>query len=207
MQTSLRKADGKWHDVLAEERMALYGLHAACMQNAVELKEEAELLLLNEDHQRALGLARAAQEELGKAQIVADRLDGCVSRTEFEQSFRRHDLKAACVGRQIAQLAAGVGQAKVVTAGTMTYDQQNVQKLGDLRSNWLYVGRDGSKRVAPNETVPPESAEQIVASLKSSIDHQLTMQYLRVHFAICGRAAPRKTWRPAPEHSKPNESA
>jgi AbiV family abortive infection protein len=206
MQTSSRKAEGTWHDVLAEERIALYDLHAAFMQIAVELKEEAELLLLNEDHPCALALARAAREELGKAQIVADRLDGCVSRTEFGQAFRRHDLKATSVGQQIElQLSPGVGQATLVGRGTMTYDRQNGQKLGDLRSNSMHDGWDGSRRLVPNETVPPEFAEQVVASLKSAIEHQLTMQYLRVHFAICGGTVREKTPRRAAGHSQSNE--
>jgi AbiV family abortive infection protein len=179
MQTPSRRAEGTWHDVTAEERVPLYDLHAACMHNAVELMEEAELLLLNKHYASAVALAITAREELGKAQIVADRLDGCVSRSEFEQAFRRHDLKAAYVSRQIElQLAPGVGNAKGARGSTITYDLQHGQKLFDLRTDSLYVGWDGSKPLAPNETVTPELAEQAVASVKSSIEHEMTMQYL-----------------------------
>ncbi len=149
------------------------------MENAVELKEEAELLLLNRHYARAVALAITAREELGKAQIIADRLDGCVSRSEFERAFRRHDLKAAYVSRRIdLQIGPATGDSKGVASGTITYDLQLGQQLFALRSNSLYVGWDGSKPLTPSETVTPELAEQAVASVKSSIEHELTMQYL-----------------------------
>lgn len=179
MQTTSRKAEGTWHDVSAKERIPLYDLHAACMQNAVQLQEEAELLLSNKHYARAVALAVTAREELGKAQIVADRLNGCVSRSEFEQAFRRHDLKAAYVSRRVdLETGPSVGNSKLVIGGTITYDLEHGKKLFDLRSNSLYVGWDGAKPLTPAETVTPELAEQAVASVKSSIQHELTMQYL-----------------------------
>ncbi len=86
METAAKKAEGNAGRIRLEDAWPLYELHAACMRNAVELKEKAELLLLGKRYARAVSLAITAREELGKAQIVADRIDGAVTQREFEEA-------------------------------------------------------------------------------------------------------------------------
>jgi AbiV family abortive infection protein len=179
MQTPSRETECSSHDISAEERIGLHDLQAACLENAVALRDEAELLLANNHYARALALAITAREELGKAQIVADRLDGCVSRSEFEQAFKRHDLKAAYVTRQIAlDVGPAIGNSAPITSGTITYDLEEGRRLFELRSNSLYVAWDGLKALTPADIITPELAEKAVASVKSSISHEITIRYL-----------------------------
>src|SRR5579863_9553144 len=122
METEFKKTEVTSGKLSMKDAWPLYDLHSACMQNAIELKEEAELLLLSKRYARAVTLAIGAREELGKAQIVADRIDGCVSQNEFEQAFRRHDLKATYVGRVTTlDIGSAAGETASITGGTITY--------------------------------------------------------------------------------------
>lgn len=177
METAAKKAEGTTGKLSVKDARLLYDLHAACMQNAVELKEEAELLLLSNRYARAVALAITAREELGKAQIVADRIDGCVSQQEFEYAFTRHDLKAAYVGRVVElELGPPVGNLRPVTGGTITYDLKKGVELFKLRCDSLYVAWDGSKPVTPQQSVTPELAEKVVYFAKTAIEHEVVTQ-------------------------------
>jgi AbiV family abortive infection protein len=179
METAAKKAEGNAGRVRLEDAWPLYELHAACMQNAVELKEEAELLLLGKRYARAVALAITAREELGKAQIVADRIEGGVSQREFQEAFKRHDAKAAYVSRVIhLDLGPAEGDSKPITGGTITYDLQQGKQISKLRCDSLYVAWDGSKPVTPQQNITPELSEKVVRSVKKAIEHEVVMQYM-----------------------------
>lgn len=76
-------------------------LYAACLSNARDLLEEAELLASHGHAPRAYFLAYTALEELGKSQVVADYFNGLVSEAEFDAAFRDHVFKAAYVNRYV----------------------------------------------------------------------------------------------------------
>jgi AbiV family abortive infection protein len=179
METAAKKAEGGVGRVRLEDAWPLYELHAACMQNAVELKEEAELLLLGKRYARAVSLAITAREELGKAQIVADRIDGAVSRREFEDAFKRHEAKAAYVSRMVhLDLGPAEGGSRAITGGTITYDLQQGKQISKLRSESLYVAWDGAKPVTPQQNITPELSEKVVRCVKKAIEQEVVTQYM-----------------------------
>ena len=70
METKGKKAEGHVQRDKRRLDWSLYELHSACMQNALDLKEDAELLLLSKRYARAVALAITAREELGKAKLL-----------------------------------------------------------------------------------------------------------------------------------------
>lgn len=177
METAARKSEGAAGKLSTKEAMPLFRLHSACMQNAVELKEEAELLLLSKRYARAVALAITAREELGKAQIVADRIEGSVSKQEFEEAFKRHDLKAAYVSRVIhLELGPSEGGSRPITGGIITYDLRQGKQVFDLRCDSLYVGWDGVKPVTPKEKITPKLAGRVVRSVKKAVENEILTQ-------------------------------
>ena len=74
---------------------SVYELYRACLNNANDLAEEAELLYKHEHYARAVALSLVAMEEIGKSQIVADFYNGMVSNSELENAFRKHEVKSA----------------------------------------------------------------------------------------------------------------
>lgn len=179
METLSKKAEKSESKVSPALSWPLYELHSACMQNAIDLKEEAQLLLLAKRYARATALAVHAIEELGKAHIVADSIDGCASEEEFENAFKRHDLKAAYVGREVhLELGQEDGNSRPITGGTITYDLKKGAQLGSLRLDSIYVSWDGSKPITPSENINAEIAEKVVGYATKCIDGEVRMQYL-----------------------------
>jgi AbiV family abortive infection protein len=173
MQTAAKKLEGSATKLSFKEMWDLGELHGACMRNAVELKEEAELLLLSKRFARAVSLALTALEELGKAQLVADRIDGCASQKEFEQIFNRHELKAAYVSRVI-ELELGPNNA--VIGGSIKYDLEKGKQIFKLRCDSLYVEWDGSKPSTPQQCISPELSVQVVNYVKKAIENEVVIQ-------------------------------
>jgi len=129
-------------------------LYTACMKHVHELIEDAELLLTNARYARALFFALTASEEFGKAQLVADFFNDCVSPEEFWRGFRSHSLKLAYVRRLVE-----------LPGATIVYDEERVRSLRDLRDAALYVSvGDDYAAVTPNSQITPEQATDAVRS-------------------------------------------
>jgi AbiV family abortive infection protein len=110
---------------------------------------------------------------------VADRIDGGVSQSEFEEAFKRHDAKAAYASRVIQlDLGPAEGESKSVTGGTITYDLQQGKQISKLRCDSLYVGWNWSKPVTPQQNITPELSEKVVHSVKKAIEHEIVTQYV-----------------------------
>jgi AbiV family abortive infection protein len=125
MKTESRQAQGARPKGYLEGK-ALASLYAACLGNARQLVDEAELLLEHNHVPRAYALAFTAYEEVGKSQIVADYLNDDASEREFEEAFWKHPIKAAYVERWFD------GRA-------ISYDRATVQEDYQARLAALYV--------------------------------------------------------------------
>lgn len=157
---------------------ALLKLYAACLSNAQELVNEAELLLENGHIARAYALGFTAYEEIGKSQIVADRVDDIVSEAEFEEAFRSHTLKAAYVARHISLGTEGA---------TVVYDRNAVKAYYQARIAALYVslGPD-NKPETPSAKISREQAEGVIDTVKSELDSIVNAEWLNQRIGTKG---------------------
>lgn len=111
-----------------------------------------------------------------------------MSQQEFEDAFKRHDLKAAYVSR-IVNLELGISEESggQITGGTITYDLQRGKEIFKLRCDSLYVSWDGSKPVTPQENVTPELAAKVVGSVKKAIENEVVTQYMTERIGTRGQ--------------------
>jgi len=112
---------------------AVLRLYDACLKNANQLLDEAELLLQNDRVARALALALIAWEEIGKSQIVADYFNDMVSKKEFEEAFTKHEIKSAYNARQFHITSIAPFEASIV------YDRTKAKEYSQYRIAALYV--------------------------------------------------------------------
>lgn len=160
MKTQKRKSEVSSRTRLRSELLPLY---SACMKNANQLTQEAQLLLDHGHHARAFCLAFTAYEEIGKAQVVADFINDCVSTEEFDAAFRSHTLKSAYVGRHVSISRHG-------RDATLVYDEATSRDLIATRMDSLYVGRhsNGQPR-PPQDTVDSDCAQKMIEAAVEEI--------------------------------------
>ena len=146
---------------------ALLRLYAACVANAEALLDDARLLLNNGRSARAFALAFTAYEEIGKSQVVADAYYGIVSPSELKDAFRKHDLKAAYVGRTV-RLEQPSGTA---AEATIEYDAVDARQLFEARQCSLYVdfGPDYSPAI-PVDSIDRDRAEQMIETVARELE-------------------------------------
>lgn len=160
----------------AEQRLpqqhwsAVLRLHDACLHNADQLLDEAELLLRNNHHARALALALLAYEEIGKSQIVADYFNNMVSKREFQEAFFRHEIKSAYNARQFRVTSTNPLEARI------EYSPEEAKKYSRRRMASLYVGcSEEYEPKLPSEAVTKEDASAAIAAFRKKIEHIRTM--------------------------------
>lgn len=147
---------------------ALLALYSACITNAEDLLEEAELLLSKGHAARALALAYTSLEEVGKTHLVADYVTDVVSLSEFRRAFSDHNLKAAYF-RRWATLPDGI----------IEYDTEGA-KTGFLERNAaLYVGL-GPEFTAetPSQAITPEYAEEVIRSVQVLLHEMASAEWM-----------------------------
>lgn len=153
-----------------KDRAALLHLYEACLQNAEELLEEAQLLLDAGHAARAFALAYTGYEEVGKSQIVADHLNDVASAKEFKKAFSDHKLKAAYLQRFLALVTTQPNEAVV------QYDGQSAKALFEARKSALYV--DHSPDLTP---VLPSAV--VSAAMASEAIEAVQGELYSIHFA------------------------
>jgi len=144
---------------------AVLDLYEACLRNANELLVEADLLLTNDHHARALALALVAYEEIGKSQLVADYFNNMVSKKEFEEAFVKHEIKSAYNARRFQITSRDPFQARIV------YDRAEARQYSNYRMDSLYVDytEEYEARV-PSNMVSPEDAMAVISGCRKRIE-------------------------------------
>ena len=127
MKTKLKKQTTELN-LSPKDWLKVGALYRACLNNAKELADEAKLLCDNGHYARALALAITALEEIGKSQIVADFFNDMVSKKEFEEAFKRHEIKSSYNLRKF-----------VLDTNTIEYNQSDGKKYNKWRINAFYV--------------------------------------------------------------------
>jgi AbiV family abortive infection protein len=145
---------------------AVLDLYDACLKNAEQLLDEADLLLSHAHHARALALALVAYEEIGKSQIVADYYNNMVSKKEFREAFVKHEIKSAYNSRQFHVTTMDPFEASIV------YDKGKAKQYSQYRMASLYVDcTEDYKSLIPSEVVTPEDATAAIAACRKNIKH------------------------------------
>jgi len=145
---------------------AVIDLYEACLKNADQLLDEADLLLSHAYHARALALALVAYEEIGKSQIVADYFNNMVSKKEFKEAFVKHEIKSAYNARQFHITSMKPLEASIV------YDRGRAKQHSQYRVASLYVGcTEDYESLIPSEMVTPKDATAAIAACRKKIKH------------------------------------
>jgi len=155
----------------------LLDLHHACLRNADDLLEEAELLLSHGKAPRAFMLAFTALEELGKSQLVADYFNDMVAKAEFDEAFRDHRLKLKYLQRVV--------DAPSTTGGAWTIEYENELPLPEpqRRMDSLYVHyKERFEPVMPAKKISKEDASTLIREVREAIDETRELSYFTERF-------------------------
>ena len=140
-------------------------LYEACMSNAIDLLKEAELLYKNNYFSRAFAIAIIAYEEVGKGQIVADLFNDMVSKEEFEEAFRKHEIKSAYNSRQFMIIA------KPEFSSHIDYDKSKGKKYNAWRIAATYVDcTKDYKAQEPKKLFTKKNAREAIDFVNRKID-------------------------------------
>lgn len=148
-------------------------LYDACMSNAVDLLTEAELLYKNDYFARAFALAIIAYEEIGKGQIVADLFNDIVSKEEFEEAFKKHEIKSAYNSRQFTITT------KPIFTSHIEYDKSKGKKYNMWRIAATYVDCSNDYKVQkPNKIITKENAHEAIDFVNKKINEIRKMEFI-----------------------------
>lgn len=148
-------------------------LYDACMENAIDLVAEAELLYQHKYFARSLALALFAYEEIGKGQIVADLFNDMVSKEEFEQAFKNHEIKSAYNARNFAI------NTKSELSSHIDYDKTKGRKYTLWRMTATYVDcLKDYKAQEPKKIVTENNAREAIDFVKKEIHEIRTMEFM-----------------------------
>jgi AbiV family abortive infection protein len=133
-----------------------FQLYRACLSNAYDLLDEADILLKKDRHARAYALAFTAAEEIGKALIVADWIYDLIPEEEFHNAFKNHHIKKTYLENVFS-----------ATQGEPERDVFSLRADFVIRMSALYVNKsnDGPPKV-PQECVTRESAAQMIEKVR-----------------------------------------
>lgn len=132
------------------------------MQHALELLEDAQLLLEHGRRARAHALATLAVEEIGKGWIFDQRFRG-----EGQRAFkvsRDHEEKLIAA-RQMIALVTSISESNVINADKWFSEELEYVAEEDffIRMAHLYVEVDGGQVVGGSDGVTRERAEGTLA--------------------------------------------
>jgi AbiV family abortive infection protein len=148
-------------------------LYSACLKNAGDLMEEAEILLKHKHAARAYFLGYTAIEELGKSQVVADYFYDLVTEAEFEAAFREHTFKAAYINRYV-QIPQNLGDEWFIE-----YDKAAARRHVADRARALYIERkQDNTPQTPNEVITIDEAKSIVAAGRKYFEEIIRMEHM-----------------------------
>jgi len=145
-----------------------FQLYRACLSTAWGLLDEAQMLTEKQSYARAYALAFTATEEIGKALVVADYVYDLVSEQEFQDAFKKHEIKLAYL-ESVFSAANGEPERDAVML------RQNFLQ----RMSALYVGKsdDGSPE-KPQQCVSRDSALQMIAKVQEYLTSILSAEWL-----------------------------
>jgi len=156
-----KKAEEPTNTKLRVPNLNLLDLYSACLQNANELIEEADLLLNNGHYCRAYFLAFTAFEELGKSQVVADYFNEMVSKEEFKTAFSDHQIKTAYIKRFV-QIPKDLNGDWFIE-----YNTQSTRQYSKARTASLYINYSPDyKPQFPTQTISIESTNELIFNVK-----------------------------------------
>jgi AbiV family abortive infection protein len=167
MKTNKRKADktNRTNSEILRDMHKLFELYEMCMSNAGRLVEAAKVLENQGFFPQAFFLAITAWEETGKAQVVADYSEDCVSRREFEDAFYKHFLKNAYMERKVSLTTDGSGN---VIDATITYDEKRGRELAEWREHALYVNMtDGFVGWSPETQISDKQCRNLIYEIEN----------------------------------------
>ena len=155
------------------ETIAATTLYSACMRNAENLLEDAELLIKHKRYPPAYFLALTAKEEINKGQIVADYANGFIPKKELIEVFRKHFPKLAYVGVRYANIEGKIGSYR------FREKPDKVKSLFDLRNTAIYVSfAENMKPVMPGDMINRKIAVQMVQTVSAQIAEIHTMAFM-----------------------------
>jgi len=172
MKTKLRKKQNSkhlnpkyWNDILK--------LYDACLNNATDLSEEADLLYKHGHYARAFALAITAYEEIGKSQIVADLFNDMVSENEFNDAFKIHEIKSAYNARKF------ILNMKNLDSSHIDYKLKSGKKYNKWRIAATYVDCFNEyKTQEPKNLISKENAKEAIDTVNHEIEEIHKMAYL-----------------------------
>jgi len=183
MKTEKRKRVGakRTPNEILQDMMKLGELYEACMANSGRLLEAAKVLGKNGYYAQAFFLALTAWEEIGKAQVVADYSEDCVSREEFDKAFHEHSLKHAYLSRKVELTTSG----NTVTDATITYDVKRGKELAKWREHALYVslGQDFDS-FSPDAQISDKQCQNIIFEVEGYTQYLRHMEYITERIGI-----------------------
>ncbi len=184
MKTLKRKADGtkRTSSEILRDMGKLIDLYEKCMANSDRLIEAAKILENSGFYPQAFFLALTAWEEIGKAQVVADYSEDCVSRKEFDEAFRNHSLKNAYLERKVVLTT---DNARKVTDATISYDVERGKELAKWREHALYVSMtDGFVGWSPEGQICDKQCRNLVEEVEGYTIFLRQMEYLTERIGI-----------------------
>ena len=166
---------------MLRDKLKLGELYEACMANSDSLLRSAMLLEGNGYYAQGFFLALTAWEEIGKAQVVADYSEDCVSRDEFDKAFRKHSLKMAYLSRKVELTTNG----KMVTDATITYDIDRGRELAEWREHALYVSLgQGLDSFSPNSQISDKQCKNIIREVEEYTAYLRHMEHVTERIGI-----------------------
>jgi|SRR5579871_315290 len=167
--SSSGKPRGPKDPVRDSNLLALYG---ACMKNAGDLLDDAELLLKHKSYGHAIFLGYSAYEEVAKAQIVADFYHRDLTESQFKKYFRHHFVKAAYLSRKVML------PQDLDAPWTMELNEVESKKRAALRESALYVDfEEGYKKRAPLDLFTKKKSSTLISQFRRAWRRKLEDDY------------------------------
>jgi AbiV family abortive infection protein len=179
MRTDEREKS-KERPVPIAEMNRLEVLFRPCAENAHDLLREARILGDAACYARGTFLALSAYEEMGKAQLVADYANNCVSASEFRKAFSDHRMKAAYMMRQVAIETRDLlpnGRYAVVE-GRIVYDRRQSLYQVQMREKALYVSCNASYAPVVPFSITKDEFEYVMERVGESFEEIENAQWL-----------------------------
>jgi len=148
-------------------------LYHACLDNAADIINEADMLYKNKCYSRSFALAIIAYEEIGKSQIVADLFNDMASKKEFEEAFRKHEIKSSYNSRRF------IIETKLKVKSHIDYDKSKGKEYTKWRLAATYVdfSKDYSAQI-PKNVITKDAAKNSIDVAKKEIDDIYKYSYL-----------------------------
>jgi AbiV family abortive infection protein len=174
------KRKSKERDVPISELDRLVLLFRTCAENARDLLNEAHILGNAGCYARGTFLALTAYEEMGKAQLVADYANNCVSVGEFRKAFSDHGMKAAYMMREVAFKTGDLlpnGRYEVID-GRIVYDQRQSLYQIQTRMKALYISHGASYVPKVPSSIMKDEFEDVLERVAESFEEIENAEWL-----------------------------